>query len=503
MRDVLDLTELVEPGDEVALCFNLFSDGEVTAPGWYIDDLQYLGFASPASIQHEPLCDSEDLTQTSFEIYATLSTAIPVDSFLLRYRVDGGETQDVEMLPDSTQLLYHAAIPGPFNDQSIDYRLEVSNTVGFFSSLPAGEDWFSFRVGADTTPPVTVFVEAPHDLIGHTGRFDIQAEAYDNLGVNQVWLERSSNGSEWEFVADLQCDEEAGVWTYELALDEATEDELFFRLGADDQAQIPNAGHSDTVQISLGQYQFIDNFPEYQTEFWSLQGGWTAQDMRVHEGEWALGTSDTGFYSANDNSTAELDYDFCLVGAPDDVCLELWECWFLEQDDDFVFVEVSTDQGSSWNTVATRTGGSTWHNNQISLGEFVGEETLRIRFRLFSDFDTNGLNVGYYVDELSLVDGALDVAAPLATPEAFRLGTPYPNPFNPVCHLSLSLPQQSQVHARLYNLRGELVHEILRGTLAAGDHDLEVDGAMLASGVYLLSVQVGGEMRVQRLLLLK
>jgi hypothetical protein len=90
-----------------------------------------------------------------------------------------------------------------------------------------------------------------------------------------------------------------------------------------------------------------------------------------------------------------------------------------------------------------------------------------------------------------------------AGPLSFAVGEVWPNPFNPVATLRVTLPEAARVQANLYNVKGQFVGTVLSGQRAAGTHLLRVDGSALASGVYLLQVKAGEHEAVRRLTLLK
>ena len=75
---------------------------------------------------------------------------------------------------------------------------------------------------------------------------------------------------------------------------------------------------------------------------------------------------------------------------------------------------------------------------------------------------------------------------------AFAVDGPFPNPFNGATQLRLRLGRRQQVDIGLYNMLGQRVLQVHRGGLTAGvAHDIVVDTAVLASGLYI--VRVAGE----------
>jgi len=93
-------------------------------------------------------------------------------------------------------------------------------------------------------------------------------------------------------------------------------------------------------------------------------------------------------------------------------------------------------------------------------------------------------------------------------PASLALGANYPNPFNPSTTVTFTLPQPTQVHLTVHDLRGRLVAILVDARQAAGTHSAawngrDRHGRAAAAGVYLLQLQVEGEIRTGRMLLLK
>ncbi|MCB2212835.1 T9SS type A sorting domain-containing protein [bacterium] len=81
----------------------------------------------------------------------------------------------------------------------------------------------------------------------------------------------------------------------------------------------------------------------------------------------------------------------------------------------------------------------------------------------------------------------------------------YPNPFNVSASVSLSLNRMSKVNLTLYDLLGRPVRTLAQNQqLSAGEHRFAVDGAGLASGTYILSLDAGtAGVRSRRITLVK
>lgn len=498
-----DLTEQTHPGDRVALRLNLLTDTFVTEAGWYVDLLGYLGFLSPATISHQALRDSEDESQTAFAVEATVNQPGTLTRFDLLWRVDGGPIQILPMVAGDDSHV--AVIPGPFSNQTVEYRLEAEGEGGFVGYLPEDPSaWLAFHVGPDQTAPVAIFVAPPADAAGWSARWPVRVQATDNLALplEAVWVEWRIDGGPWQHALDLvpQADDE---WSGLLDFYQGENlGFLDFRAVARDASVQHWTGDTGAFPVTLGQSQLLDDFEDPLLGHWSVQGIFAAQQSRVHSGSYALGTG-TGFYDPLTSGLATLESGLDLRHV-EDPALVLWETWFLEQGDDEAWIEISTDGGEDWQQVLTRTGGRAWGETRLSLAPFVGEADVRLRVGFQADGDNNGLHIGYFLDDLSLVNHAgTGVASPGARATAFRLGEAWPNPFNPMCRVELYLARAGLAQVRLYNVLGQEVRRVADGPLAAGSHIVSVDGSGLAGGVYLLRATVDGEAQTRRLLLLK
>lgn len=67
--------------------------------------------------------------------------------------------------------------------------------------------------------------------------------------------------------------------------------------------------------------------------------------------------------------------------------------------------------------------------------------------------------------------------------------------------IRFKLPQASEIIIRIYNIRGELVRELIEGKLNAGVHSLRFDANGLASGIYFYRLQAGAFMQTRKMVL--
>ena len=94
---------------------------------------------------------------------------------------------------------------------------------------------------------------------------------------------------------------------------------------------------------------------------------------------------------------------------------------------------------------------------------------------------------------------AVDVEAPApAGSGALALAQEGPNPFRGGTTVRFRLPQAGPVRLGLYDARGRRVATLVDDVRPAGEHTAELDAAALASGVYTLRLEAGGESAVKK-----
>jgi len=93
-------------------------------------------------------------------------------------------------------------------------------------------------------------------------------------------------------------------------------------------------------------------------------------------------------------------------------------------------------------------------------------------------------------DGSSTLTNSVEIEGP--APNNFSLSQNYPNPFNPSTAINFTLPIESNISVKVYNMLGEDVLEILNSGLQAGYHKLDIDGSALSSGSYFYVLEANG-----------
>lgn len=113
-------------------------------------------------------------------------------------------------------------------------------------------------------------------------------------------------------------------------------------------------------------------------------------------------------------------------------------------------------------------------------------------------FRDEGLAIGKYTYRLKQLDFdgkyaySQAIEVDVVTPAEYSLGQNYPNPFNPATAISFALKTDAKVSLRLFDALGKEVKTLIDGTLAGGQHRVDVTTEGLSSGVYIYTLEATG-----------
>ena len=88
-------------------------------------------------------------------------------------------------------------------------------------------------------------------------------------------------------------------------------------------------------------------------------------------------------------------------------------------------------------------------------------------------------------------------------PQTFYLSQNYPNPFNPNTSIEYSIPQQSHVTVKVFDLLGREVAVLVNEKKDAGRYSVKWDATQFSSGVYFYTLQAGEYRDTKRMSLIK
>ncbi len=97
-------------------------------------------------------------------------------------------------------------------------------------------------------------------------------------------------------------------------------------------------------------------------------------------------------------------------------------------------------------------------------------------------------------------------------PRAFALSQNYPNPFNPSTTIRFNIPNSERdgvdVNVKIYNLRGQIIRNLLDEKKPRGSYSIQWDGRndsgeSVSSGIYFYRIQAGDFSEMKRMVIMK
>ena len=194
-----------------------------------------------------------------------------------------------------------------------------------------------------------------------------------------------------------------------------------------------------------------------------------------------------------------------------------------------IMVSISVDSGETWSKpfslnyndfpeMSSRENSVSafvWPADKIIL---LGDGYVRLYFMYTDDFSWGsgsisppfGTNNGAAV-RFAAADFKVPVLSTEKTPSVkplSMLSQNYPNPFNPSTTIKFNIPKSGNVKLSVYNVRGQLVNNLIDSNMIAGDHAVVWNGMdsqnrSVASGVYFYRIETDGKIESKRMVLMK
>lgn len=151
-------------------------------------------------------------------------------------------------------------------------------------------------------------------------------------------------------------------------------------------------------QWDFGEGTFIDDM-EHGSGLWTAAAPWALITSDYHSRVKSWTDSPGGNYGSNVN--AALTSTGFSIPADANPSLRFWHKYQTETCCDKCYVEISTDNGSTWTMLARYEGTlTTWTQATIDLNAYSGSSSTKIRFRLQSDVSIN--YDGWYIDDVAV-----------------------------------------------------------------------------------------------------
>jgi len=182
---------------------------------------------------------------------------------------------------------------------------------------------------------------------------------------------------------------------------------------------------------------------------------------------------------------------------------------------DYVRIQISTNNGSTWTSIAGRytttfssqpsyIGLKYWVYEQINLTPYIGQN-IKVRFYLYTDSGQPG--DGVYIDDIRVIEYK-DVATGISQngneiPKTFSLEQNYPNPFNPSTKIKFNIPSNQFVTLKIFDLSGREMTSLVNESLQPGYYEVQWNANNFASGVYFYKITAGNFEDTKLMLLVK
>lgn len=157
---------------------------------------------------------------------------------------------------------------------------------------------------------------------------------------------------------------------------------------------------SNTVTITLlprMPFPFIDDF-ESGANYWNFEDSWGLSTDSYISSTHSMTESPSGNYTNNLDIISSL-YTFSLAYTSE-ASVSFWTKYDMETNYDYMYFEISTN-GSNWTSLDTyNSTQSSWVEKSYSLNAYLGEESVFLRFRFYSDYSVT--RDGMYIDDFNL-----------------------------------------------------------------------------------------------------
>lgn len=149
-------------------------------------------------------------------------------------------------------------------------------------------------------------------------------------------------------------------------------------------------------------------------------------------------------------------------------------------------------------------------NDKMIAGQFNSDVKNEYSYR---DESIEENTIYYYwladvgTDGLMTYHGPVEVQT-MALPEEFALDQNYPNPFNPTTTIGYSIKNQGHVQLNIYNIRGQLIRQLVNEIQFAGHYDIvwngkDENGIRVPSGTYVYVLQTEAFKDSKKMVLMK
>ena len=443
-------------------------------------------------IHHQPISDQAPATDSLLFTVELSPLVNDLQSLALFWKTDSmADFSELSMSRIENSIFQQHVNIGAYRGKVYYYFQMSTPYVKFYHPVRYQTQPFSFAIGEDRSAPKIYHTPLPDVFVQNKDR-PVQVFVEDNVAVdtNSVWLYYNSTNKQ----DSIQMIPISNYW-YRSSIPPIAGfgDSISYYFSARDLATSPNLSISKIFDYKVG----FEGF-ESGLNYWTADSiGWTIDGWESHSGKFCISSFPGDSYE--DNIEINLRSKFGLRRKYlKNAVISIWTKYELEEDKDFGFVEISLDNGTSWEFLENPFTGTqdNWIKKSFELGTYYleNEDTLTLRFRLQTDSTQTRPMAGWYIDDISIKQQSR-----LAVSEndiinqrnllAVDIYPNSPNPFNRFTKIKYQLSYSGTVTLEVYNLVGQLVTKQLLGFQQPGLHTVVWDGKnssgiSIGSGIY-------------------
>lgn len=481
--------------------------------------------------------DIEEKKQIAFNLSIESDFVLDTNSVFIYFSTDSFKSDN-----NSMPLFYNAeqdnfsTILDPASDTGkIDYYVSASDKMNRTFSLPseAPAETYSVTIGPDTIAPEINHVPIPY-LVSNGESMLVSAKVDDNLGIDTVYVEfLINNVPQQSFGLTLDS---ANVYKGFFNIDANflnDGDEVKYRIIATDSSVKRNKTSSPADDYyKFKAEKIFEPISYYFNDFNILNNDFVLSDFRIYLAKNFKDKSlhsphpypSTGDNNSNYSFTTVLKHPIILkqngtMSFDEVVLVEPGEVLSKFGDEnfwDYVIVEGSKDHGRTWLPLASGYDSGAyplWKNsynkefdyNDLSLavgtpdwfikreinllenGNFEANDTILVRFRLFSDPHANGW--GWAIDNLR-IQSPTSATSAILSPGNISV---YPNPFNDIINVNLQVNKNiEELAVEIFNLYGQKISSV-KNRNVFGEITIKTDLSNLSNGMYFVVVKENGK----------
>lgn len=481
--------------------------------------------------------DIEKKKPIAFNLFIESDFVLDTNSVFVHFSTDSfkGNKNSLPLVYNAEQGNFFAIMNPAIETGKIEYYISASDKMNRTFSLPseAPAETYSIIIGPDNIAPEISHTPIAY-LVANGEDMLVSANVVDNLGIDTVYVEYLINNVPQQ--------------SFGLTLDSANIYKGFFNIDANllydgDEIKykiiaIDSSGKSNkTTNPSDDYYTFktekiFEPIGDYYNNFNILNNDFVLSDFRIYLAKNFNDKSlhsphpypSTGNNSTNFNFTTVLKYPIVLkqngtMSFDEVVLVEPGEVLSKFGDEnfwDYVIVEGSKNYGKTWlplapgydsganptwktnynkkidyNDVSEAVGTPDWFvNREIKLlenGNFKANDTILVRFRLFSDPHATGW--GWAIDNLR-IQSPVSATYTILSPGNISV---YPNPFNDIVNVNVQANKNiDELTVEIFNLYGQKIRSI-KNRNVFGEITVVTDLSNLSSGMYFVVVKENGK----------